>query len=203
MIIEVLSWKSKINYVTINPGDVMEEIWKEIPGYENYQISNFGRRKKGNKILKPLLFPNGYVNCAVWKNNKQKVYLMHRMVMELFHPDKSDFKSMPYEDRDKIDLNKLEVNHKDECVTNNHVDNLEWCTSKYNANYGNRNIKCRLCNKRFFKPVEKYTLDGKLLNVYDTISDAAKSVNGDSSFIARVCNNKQLTAYGYKWQWHN
>lgn len=38
VIIEVLSWKSKINYVTINPGDVMEEIWKEIPGYENYQM---------------------------------------------------------------------------------------------------------------------------------------------------------------------
>ena len=74
VIIEVLSWKSKINYVIINPGDVMEEIWKEIPGYENYQISNFGRRKKGNKILKPLLFPNGYVNCAVWKNKQLTAY---------------------------------------------------------------------------------------------------------------------------------
>ena len=182
----------------------MEEIWKKIPNFENYEISSYGRQRKGDKIFKLAKYTNGYVCCVVYKNNKRKCYLMHRLVMELFNPDRSEFKSMPYENRNEIDLNRLEVNHIDENIENNNINNLEWCTPKYNANYGNRPLKCRMVNKRFFKRVCQLSYDGNtVVRTYETVSDAAKSVNGDASYIARVCNSINKSAYGYKWKWYN
>ena len=181
----------------------MKEIWKDVPGYENYQISNYGRQRKGDLIFKQQLYPNGYVSCRVYKNNKSKCFIMHRLVMELFKPDKSNFKYMPSENPSEIDLDELEVNHIDENITNNMITNLEWCTSKYNANYGNRNKKCREVNRFHFKQIDQYTLDGVFVKTFETISDAARSVNGDATFISRVAHGRANTAYGYIWKFHN
>lgn len=40
------------------------------------------------------------------------------------------------------------VNHKDENPSNNKVDNLEWCTQKYNMNYG-------MCAKKLQRQIVK------------------------------------------------
>lgn len=178
----------------------MTEVWKKVPDYENYEISNYGRVRKGNKILKETYYQNGYVSCGLWKNNHRKMFQMHRLVMMLFKPDRSNFKYMSYEDISNIDISKLEINHIDENTKNNCVDNLEWCTSKYNANYGHRNKKCRDCNRINFKPVAQYDKLNNLIAIYDCINDAAKHVNGDHSFIARVAKGYNKTAYGFIWK---
>lgn len=98
------------------------EIWKDIVGYENkYQISSFGRLRNINKGIKPMVATNGYLVACLWKNNKQKKILLHRLVAQAFleNPQK-------YE----------EVNHIDEDKKNNRVENLEWCSHQYNMNYG-------------------------------------------------------------------
>ena len=107
------------------------EIWKDVKGYESlYQVSNLGRIrsiKNGIKIKKQYERPNGYMQVCLCQNGKITTYKTHRLVAEAFIPN----------------INNLpEVNHKDENKINNCVDNLEWCTSSYNKNYGTRNTKC-------------------------------------------------------------
>ena len=112
----------------------MKEIWKDIIGFEGlYQISNFGRVKtlpkytysKGypqlrkEKILK-IGYTGKYRCYATVKLNDKKNYKVHRLVAEAFIPNPN---------------NLPQVNHKDENPKNNCVNNLEWCTNKYNVKY--------------------------------------------------------------------
>lgn len=102
----------------------MEELWKDIGGYEGlYQVSNLGRiwSYKTNKILKGSIDSHGYRQVDFRKDGKRKTILLHRLVAKAFilNPD-----------------NLPQVNHKDENPLNNHVNNLEWCTQEYNLSYG-------------------------------------------------------------------
>lgn len=103
-------------------GDKMKEEWKEIKGYENkYWISNYGRIKNNKKIMKPMIATNGYLIACLWKNNKQRKIIIHRLVAKAFLPNPNNY---------------TDINHKDENKQNNKVENLEWCTHLYNMNYG-------------------------------------------------------------------
>lgn len=132
------------------------EIWKNIKGYEElYQVSNLGnvrsldrfvydfnsksksKRFKKGKILKVKQTGKLYLSAFLSKNNILKKFFVHRLVAEHFI-DKTDFKCMPNEDKNKINLDNLFINHIDENPLNNQADNLEWCTIAYNNNYGNR-----------------------------------------------------------------
>lgn len=161
------------------------EIWVPVDNFNDYQISNHGRLRKQDTIIKPYKCKNGYLEYALWSHNKRTVKLAHRLVAEAFI----------------INPNNLpQVNHIDEDITNNNVNNLQWCTAKYNANYGTRNIKCRECNRKSFKAVGKYTITDEFIEKFETITDAANSVNGDATFISRVCKGKGTSAYGYHWK---
>ena len=164
------------------------EIWKDVEDYENkYQISSCGCLKslKRNIIVKPYVCTNGYLEYALWKNGKRKVFLAHRLVAQAFIPNPND---LP------------EVNHKDENIKNNNVNNLEWCTSEENANYGTRNERCRERKRKFFKAIRQFTKDGKFIKEYECIEDAGRAVKGDTSFISRAGRGIQKSAYGYIWR---
>lgn len=122
----------------------MQEIWKDIKNYEGlYQVSNLGNVRslnrivscniknnnkaiKKGKILKPNKKRNGYLQVCLLNKQKRKYCNIHRLVAETFIPN----------------LNHLsQVNHIDENKDNNCVDNLEWCSPKYNCNFGTRNSK--------------------------------------------------------------
>lgn len=119
----------------------MKEIWKDIVVDKEelniyngvYLVSNYGRVKRiyknGKfKILKPYKDNDGYLRVGLSKDCISKVYLVHRLVLLAF-----DYNSY---------FKGALVNHKDENPSNNYIDNLEWCTSIYNNNYGNRIGKC-------------------------------------------------------------
>ena len=103
----------------------MEE-WKDVVGYEGlYEVSNLGRiRNKKRNTMVTLLDNNGYHRVELWKNNKRRRYMLHRVVAQTWIPND--------------DETKTQVNHINEIKTDNRVENLEWCTVSYNNKYGNR-----------------------------------------------------------------
>ena len=114
----------------------MDEVYKDIEGYEGlYQVSNLGNVKslvnnKGvarEKILKTAI-SNGYKIVMLYRNKTRKTYLVHRLVAQAFIENNNNYPC---------------INHKDECKINNSVENIEWCTNKYNSNFGTRNARAR------------------------------------------------------------
>lgn len=106
------------------------EIWKVVPGFEEYfEVSNFGRIKRlaiqtkrgfrKEKICLPFaLNIHGYATSSYTKNNKRITFYLHRMVALAFieNPLGLDY-----------------VNHKDGNKGNNSSSNLEWVTQQENV----------------------------------------------------------------------
>ena len=98
--------------------------WKEIENTNGrYLVSDDGRvfSVLSNRIIKQQLNNTGYYRVELNINGVVKRLLVHRIVAKAFIPNPNNYEY---------------VNHKDENHKNNHVDNLEWCTPKYNTNYG-------------------------------------------------------------------
>lgn len=177
-----------------------KEIWKDA-NHKNYYISNFGRIKstKHNKekILKTCLNKYGYSVVTLCNNNIKKQYFVHRLVAEAFL-------EIPEELRHLEGTRYLQVNHKDECKTNNNVHNLEWCDAKYNNNYGTtieRSVKNRI-NGVLSKPVLQYTLDGQFVREWESTKECSR--NGfNQGNVASCCRGERKTHKGFIWIYKN
>lgn len=196
----------------VGKGKTMIEIWKDINGYEGfYQVSNLGRvrsldRYVLNKFIKGKILSQrlkeNYSIVHLCMNGTYKNKQVHRLVAEAFIPNTYNLPC---------------VNHKDENPSNNNVENLEWCTVKYNTNYGNA-IKKR-AEKRKGKKMPKDAVDkiaikhkkkigafkyGKLVKVYDSAADANRE-NPNYKFmsISACCNGRIKTYRGFEWKFIN
>lgn len=149
------------------------EVWKAIEGYEGlYEVSNLGRvrsldhydsigRFHAGVMLKPQLDSRkNYLHV----NLSGKSVNVHRIVAKAFIDN-------PY--------NYEEINHKDEDKTNNRVSNLEWCTRKYNNNYGSKLDSTKGVNN----PQSKLT-DSDILEIRKTYRPHSKS-NGAKALAER------------------
>ncbi len=103
--------------------------WKIIEGFTDYKVSENGDvySIKRNKMLRQYERKN-YLGVYLYCNNKRQYKMTHRLVASAFISNPN---------------NLPQVNHKDENSRNNNVNNLEWCTAKYNCNYGNHIVKLR------------------------------------------------------------
>ena len=171
----------------------INEEWRDIPEYENfYQVSSLGRvksieRKVWNgkvysthreRILKPLKNTDGYLQVVLFKEGIRKGFKIHRLVCEAFFPNP---------------LNLPEVNHKDECKTNNNVTNLEWCSHIYNCNFGTRNERSAKSKTNSIK-LSKSVKCLETGIVYPSVQEAERQLGFSHSQISCCCNKK----YGYK-----
>ena len=188
----------------------MEEIWKDVVGYEGfYEVSNLGRVRgvdrtmevsRGEntyivpihgKVLKQQARKHGYM--SVWLYGKGgiagkngKPFSVHRIVADAFceHPD-----------------GKNEVNHINEVKNDNRADNLEWCDRIENCNHGTRNAKLseKGTNGKQSIPVYQYTPDGELVAIYPSMAEVQRSTGFRKGNIWKQMVGQRETAYGYKW----
>ena len=164
----------------------MEEIWKDIKGFEGlYQVSNMGRVKsvRKNIILKNQIARKGYERVILCINNSPKNYFVHRLVANAFIPNPD---------------NLPQVNHKDENKLNNRVENLEWCTQKYNVNYGTGIAKRARSQS---KKVLQFKTDGTFIKEWKSTKDVQRNLGFDNSHISKCCRGKYTYAYGYIWKY--
>lgn len=181
------------------------EEWRSVPGYEGlYEVSNYGRvlsvshlvntrggtRSTKSIILRAKYNHFGYCTVVLCDNKKRKKIMLHRVVAMAFIPNPTSF---PF------------INHKDENKSNNCVWNLEWCTAKYNTNYGScieRRRLAQMTKHTNDKKVRQLDLDGNEIRVYHSMSEAAREMGVDKSRLSQCCLHKKyaLTSCGYKWE---
>lgn len=171
----------------------MEEIWKDIKGYEGlYQVSNLGRvrslakrdrlgRSHPEKIKSTVDNGGGYLCVNLKRDGRQGMFTVHRLVAQAFLP---------------IIEGKNEVNHLDGNKKNNLVDNLQRCNRSENMkhaaikglckNFGQRPVVCVELNKRF-----------------NSIAEAEKWLGLKGNRISAVCNLKRgcKTCGGFHWRY--
>lgn len=159
----------------------MEEIWKDIKGYEGlYQVSNFGRiksiKRKNTKggIRKLNVDKYGYNYIILYNYDIIKTLKVHRLVAKAFIPNPN---------------NLPQINHKDKNRKNNRVDNLEWCDVTYNIQYSHA------------KPIIQYDINNKFIKRWKCIREAGRLLKINNGDISKCCKGKKKTAGGYIWQY--
>ena len=187
-----------------------QEIWKTIIGFDGYEVSNNGdvrskkrlitihrksctyTRTQPVTILTPYADKDGYLTVTLYDNKTHKGvhFRVSRLVASAFIPNP---KNLP------------QVNHKDQNVKNNCVDNLEWCDAKYNTTYNFAHIKRglkRRNNKQQSKPVIQTTKENVFINFYPSIIEAERQTKINKSHINQCCLNHHpyYSAGGYKWR---
>ena len=187
----------------------MKEIWKDISNYEGlYQVSNlgnvrsldrtiiqknaFGNMKEHNykgKNLKLIEDKDGYLRVNLKKGKNIKQYGVHILVANEFVEDKTKFKSMIYENKKDIDINKLQVNHKDENKQNNEINNLELCTNAYNINYGSRSSK-----------IIQTDINNNFIRIWDSVKRASIDLKMSRNTINAILRGKKDSSRGFKFK---
>lgn len=178
----------------------MSEVWKDIEGYEGlYQVSNWGRVKRlegldslghlrKERIFKSVKNHNGYLYVGLYKDGKCKQHFVHRLVAQAFihNPD-----NLPY------------INHKNEIKDDNNADNLEWCSTAYNCNYGTRNqrIADTKINGKRSKTVYQYTLDGDFVAEYPSVNEIQRQLGFAKTHISDCCLGRYKQSYGFIWRY--
>lgn len=156
-------------------------MWKTIKDFPNYEVSDSGqvRIKETKVIRKNQLQKTGYEAILLSKDGRRKLCTIHRLVAEAF-----------LENPDNLPV----VNHKDENKLNNHVDNLEWCTHKYNVHYSNSQQKAIEAHKKKIICLE-------LNKVYDSCTEAALELKIPKPSISKVLRGQRNHTHGYHFEY--
>lgn len=173
------------------------EQWRDIEGYEGlYQVSNEGRVRsldkivsskcgskslRKGKIMKPHIADNGYLRVILQNNGVIKNYPLHYLVIKTFIGEKPE---------------GMQINHKDENKLNNSVENLEYCTPKYNCNYGNRN---RVLSYKNSRAVAAFDKNGEMVCKFKSALEA-ENLGYNSGHISSCCNGKRKTHKNLIWK---
>ena len=182
------------------------EEWKDIEGYEGYQVSSLGRVRSKRCVLKQCVC-KGYQTVAI----KNKTLRVHRLVAITFLPNP---------------LCKKEVDHIDGNPLNNCVDNLRWATRSENESnpITRKRISETLKGRKITwrdkisetisknnrgsvhyrsKPISQFTIDGEYVADYANAYEASRMTGIDKQTIYCCLIGKFKRAGKYTWKYKN
>ena len=180
--------------------NLKNEEWRDYAydGKIYYQVSNYGRARsltryrilfngvraviKG-RLLKANVNKKGYYSYGFSYDGKYVAKRINRLVAELFIPNPD---------------NLPEVNHIDENTDNNRIDNLEWCTHKYNMNYGTR---INRVIEKTSKSIEQYDLNGNFIKEWDSLAKASRELNISRGTLCSCIKGQVKSCGGYQWKY--
>lgn len=153
----------------------------EIEDYSEYTVDVSGNvySNKRNRYLKIRSDPRGYRLVQLYKDGKGVNMYLHRLVARHFLDNPNNYPI---------------VNHKDGNKSNNHVSNLEWCTSKENNVHA---VKSGL--KKTVK-IDRIDEDGTVV-FFSSLAEAARHHSVHISSIWYACSGRTKTCAGYRWEY--
>lgn len=171
----------------------MEEIWKDIPGYEGlYQASNLGnikslwfysniqkKRYKREKILKKKRDKENNYRVELWNNKEHKTWLVHRLIG-------ITFLGIPEEN--------MTINHKDGNRFNNKINNLEWLSLADNIRHAFRTNL--MSYQKHTYVIDKKTM---ILKNFNSMSKASEYINHNSGYISGEIKKGRTENDKYIW----
>jgi len=177
----------------------VNEVWKTVVGFPDYQVSNLGRVKSlsryffngrgmvhtKDKILKAGLDPKGYYRVSLSKDGQSYTCKVHRLVADAFVENP---------------CNKSSVNHLDENTKNNQVANLEWVSHRENMNYGTKGQRQA---QKISRPIIQYSKTGVFISRYKSIKAAASENGFCVGNIWYSLSKNRKYAYGYIWNYES
>lgn len=159
-------------YLNTSTANLSGEIWKPVPKYEElYYVSNYGRVKNSNNLIRKQLLSGGYLLINLTKNKKPKMFRVHRLVAMAFNDDTH---------------HNLEVNHINGVRTDNRETNLEWVTHSENAkhSYLSGNVKKKL-NVDDVKSIKKMLINR------ERQEDIAEKFNISQTSVSEIKSGKR------------
>lgn len=169
--------------------DTNEEKWKLITEIDNlYAISSLGRimSMRDSRIMKTCV-RSGYENAILSNiDGKQVGFLVHRLVATAFIPNPNCYPI---------------INHKDINTLNNNIDNLEWCSYKYNCIYNDANKKrgAKMRGRQAHNKYKSASINkGKILHMYNTLDELQGdygSIGECAKYLSDILGKKYETVY--------
>lgn len=176
------------------------EIIKRVKGLDKYYVSNMGRifvienqedmNRNEHRLVTQQRDKDGYLRVRLRNNKGKRITLFaHRLVAQAFIPNPD---------------NKPTVNHKDEVKTNNHVENLEWMTTKEQNNYGKFSTTEK---KMYLNPTNKRVIgySKRYYHTFYSMAQAQRLTDIDASSISKCIKGKRsyagtINGEEIKWQ---
>lgn len=190
----------------------MEEIWKDIPGFEGYYMaSNQGRIRSLDRVIQ---HKNGKKYHRKGKILKQ--YISNGGYYRIDLPDKSyqvsNLVALSFPEICGEYFDGAETDHINTIKTDNRPENLKWVDRKGNlanpitkqrqiVSHKGKCLGLRVNRKDQSKLVIKLSKDNEILHFYPSLMEAQRQTSIPISNIYFCCSGKRKTAGGYVWKY--
>lgn len=176
----------------------MEEIWKDIKGFDGYyQISSnarvksvervivykSGKKKRINERIMSCCKNNtGYILVQLFKDGVAKNVFVHQLMADAFIPN-------PH--------NKPCIDHINTDKTDNRIKNLRWCTYKENKQNVITREKEKLWYNKMSIPIIMIDKENNIICAFSSAIEASKTIGICRTAIVNALSKKAQIKLGY------